>query len=484
MFGASRYLHLTRLPIFCDEAIYLRWAQVANQDASLRFVSLTDGKQPLQTWLTLPLLRLIDDPLRAGRVLSNFTGFGLLLLSFPVAYLFFKDKKPVYFLPLLVVFCPYLLFFDRMALAESLLTLFVFGGFTFSYLLGQYQRLDIALLAGLWLGTGLLVKSQMMIFLLLFPGGVIFSLKDNWSNWWDVIKRYLPLYLVIVILALGMYNIQRLSPWMYRIAQKNTEFVVPLGEAVRDLRRVSYNLRLAGQWFWRYLTPPVFLAAILGLVLLIRKRFWQGMFLLGWILVPAVGAAFIARFFTSRYLAFLAPFFLLAASYFFSVIYRLISRRISPKVFVLFCSLFLALPVYLILQLHYSPEQFPFTSTDRGYIAGWTAGYGVKETAEHLKQVATDQMVVAGTEGTFGLLSQGLEIYVNGQDNITVKGYYPLPELPPEELQEAANEGKKVYFLVNNTAGDFSQENLVLREEFVKQGGEGSLRVYEILRQD
>src|SRR3989339_455654 len=66
--------NLTRLPIFVDEAIYLRWAQIAWHDPSWRFISLTDGKQPFYIWLVIPFMKMIADPLAAGRAASVFSG--------------------------------------------------------------------------------------------------------------------------------------------------------------------------------------------------------------------------------------------------------------------------------------------------------------------------------------------------------------------------------------------------------------------------
>jgi len=43
----TRLFGLTKLPVFADEAIYLRWSQVIRAVESLRFLPLTDGKQPL-----------------------------------------------------------------------------------------------------------------------------------------------------------------------------------------------------------------------------------------------------------------------------------------------------------------------------------------------------------------------------------------------------------------------------------------------------
>ncbi len=48
-------------PIFGDEAIYIRWVQIMRADPTLRFVSLSDGKQPLYMWALMPFLKVYSD---------------------------------------------------------------------------------------------------------------------------------------------------------------------------------------------------------------------------------------------------------------------------------------------------------------------------------------------------------------------------------------------------------------------------------------
>ena len=74
LYFSTRLVNLTIIPIFTDEAIYLRWGQIALADPRWRFISLLDGKQPLLIWLFLPALKLIADPLVAGRMVSIFAG--------------------------------------------------------------------------------------------------------------------------------------------------------------------------------------------------------------------------------------------------------------------------------------------------------------------------------------------------------------------------------------------------------------------------
>ena len=67
---ALRLPNLTLQPIFADEAIYIRWAQVMRAEPTLRFLSLSDGKTPLFMWAMIPFLKVFSDPLFAGRFLS------------------------------------------------------------------------------------------------------------------------------------------------------------------------------------------------------------------------------------------------------------------------------------------------------------------------------------------------------------------------------------------------------------------------------
>ena len=74
-----RTYNIFSIPIFADEAIYIRWAQVMRAVASLRFLPLSDGKQPLFMWMMIPLLKVVTDPLVAGRILSVLSGLGALV---------------------------------------------------------------------------------------------------------------------------------------------------------------------------------------------------------------------------------------------------------------------------------------------------------------------------------------------------------------------------------------------------------------------
>src|SRR3990167_7674400 len=117
-FGLRLY-HLNLLPIFGDEAIYIRWAQIMRADPALRFVPLSDGKQPLQMWSMIPFLKIFTDPLFAGRLLSVLAGIATIVGVFLVTKLLFKSQKIALIASSITAISPFMVFFDRMALVEE-----------------------------------------------------------------------------------------------------------------------------------------------------------------------------------------------------------------------------------------------------------------------------------------------------------------------------------------------------------------------------
>src|SRR3989338_10694050 len=88
-----RLYNLTILPVFADEAIYIRWSQIMSAEPTLRFLPLSDGKQPLFMWILMFVVKRISDPLFAGRILSVLSGLGTMIGLFLLTFYLFKSKK-------------------------------------------------------------------------------------------------------------------------------------------------------------------------------------------------------------------------------------------------------------------------------------------------------------------------------------------------------------------------------------------------------
>ena len=181
-----RCTNLMQMPIFCDEAIYLRWAQMIHQKPLLNaWISLIDPKPPLHYWLMAALWDTTTDPLRMGRAISIVTALlmipALLALARDLELLFHgstlglarRDAATLHWPApsgrlvgliacLLTIVCPYLAFNQRLALAD--------GPFVFESVLAAWAsvRLALAIRNGVGFRRGLLVYS--------LPLGIIMGL--------------------------------------------------------------------------------------------------------------------------------------------------------------------------------------------------------------------------------------------------------------------------------------------------------------------
>ena len=467
--------NLTRLPIFVDEAIYLRWAQIAWHDPSWRFISLTDGKQPFYIWLVIPFMKMIADPLAAGRAASVFSG---LLTVVGMGYLgwLLKDKRLGFYAMLLTALSPYLYFYYRFGIMESTLVASVIWVINFSILLARTSRLDMALLLGMITGLSLLVKSSALFFCLIIPFPFFFTQEKSKLSRRFVLK-YLALVAIAWILAAVIYNIQRLSPWMNVIAEKNAFFTVPYSEIFAEPSRLWGNFLNVWRWQVAYSTIPVLLFSLWGLF-----RFWQQnrrltLLNLAWLFGPVVGTVAIARLFAPRYIIYATPFVLLLAAYGLVAIKNRSQRWFLAAVVSIW-------PLILIGRLILDPIHFPYVSVDEGYVNGWSAGNGTKQIAawavDRLRTHPEISKLTIYTEGTFGILPHGLELYAKDERGLENIGLYPISTLPPPAAVDAARINPETYLILNNTETPFMVEGLELVDSYPKLR-DNPMRLYQII---
>lgn len=432
-----RTFYLDSLPIFADEAIYVRWSQVMRVESGLRFLPLSDGKQPLYMWATIPFLKLIPDPLIAARTFSALAGIATVIVVGCIAYFLFDHT----FLSGLIaagVFSvlPFSVFFSRLAMVDTLLTFFMALTFLFSYLSFRFSRLDMAMLAGFALGGAWLTKSPAIFAILLLPLGIFLipglSLK----------KLLVPctLYIVTFTIAFGMYNILRLGTEFHMIALRNKDYIYPLAEILRHpLDPLIPHLKDSWAFYLYFLTPVGLLFFIITLLSPHHHR--PKLVLLAWILIPVLTQSAIARGFTARYLLFTVPFVVL---FLVAGIQSLGRKLVLPATALLvFSSLFID---YLLIT---RPTEASLPRIEQsGYLEEWTAGFGIKAISDYLVRRPAVPMVV-GAEGYFGTPFDGLKVYLNSRPHIRVIGTgINLSAVPLDLLNATAD--NEVYWVVNS----------------------------------
>ena len=487
----TRLPFLTKIPIFTDEAIYIRWGQVALNDPQHRFISLEDGKQPLFIWLMLPLLKFIGDPLMAGRLISNFAGlatmFGIIILT---SKLF--NQKVGFLAGLIYIVSPFFLLYDRLALYDSLTTAIMVWSMYLSVILAQAIRLDAALLLGMTVGAGLLTKSSAQFSLILLPVSLLlFDFKSPRRQ--NRIISWCGLALIAAVLALTFQTILKLSPLGYMVGLKNLTFVVSLGEFFTDpFSRIIGNLRGLTNWLVQYLTVPMLLPLIIGITAGIRKKTNITIFILSWFMVPILALAAFGRVLYPRFVLFMAIPLVILMALGLSRISDLLkpafhrsrfllvslSRR---SVFFAFCFLLFAFPAYISLQLIVDPVNAAIPGVDRDQLFdNWPSGYGIPEVVSLLKDLSMNEKIFVGTEGTFGLTPYALNIYLRENNNVEIKGYWPISD-GMNELIEIAKTGKPTYVLFKDTQTPNPQWPLTLVSKYQKGKGNVHMNFYRVL---
>ena len=485
-FGLRLY-NLTILPIFGDEAIYLRWAQVMRADSSLRFLPLSDGKQPLFMWFIIPLFKVFSDPLFAGRAMSVISGVLACLGVFVLTYLLFRSKKASLIAAGIYALSPFSVFFDRLALADSMLTLFGVWTLVFSVLTVRTMRLDFAMIAGFALGGALLTKSPGIFFAILLPTAWILSefpktIKSGLSH----LAKLVLLTLVTLLIGYAMYNILRLGTNFHMIDIRNQDYVyglrhlleAPLNPFVSHIKQIFAYFLILGP----YTLVALF---VLGVYSGFKKNLKATLILLLWAFVPILAAAEYSKTMTARYVYFSLPF-LVAIS---SASFVGAKKNLTNIAYVVL--IFFLLHSFVIdFKFLKDPPSAPLPRSERsGYLEEWTSGTGISEVSQLLRQeylANQSQKIVVGTEGYFGTLPDGLQVYLNDLPEIIVIGVGQPIWNPPRSLIESKIAGNKTYLLVNSTRylGDAEKGGLKLLAVYPKavkpDGGRESLLFYEL----
>jgi 4-amino-4-deoxy-L-arabinose transferase-like glycosyltransferase len=319
--------------------------------------------------------------------------------------------------------------YDRIALYDSLVAMFIVWSIYFEILLIKHIRLDLALILGMIVGLGMLTKTNADFALILLPFSfLLFNFRDK--NRKRKILQWIIYAIVVVGIANLMYNILRLSPFFYIIGQKNYLFIYSPSEWLRHPFAYFFNnVSVFLNWLNGYATTP-FLILILT-AFLIPKFMKEKILLLFWFLVPLISTALFGRLLYPRFLLFMAiPLIPLAAYSLHFLIKKVKLLWLKVLIFLCFILIILLKDYYIISDF----KKAPIPQADRGqFITGWPSGVGVAESVRFFEVEAKNQKIFIGTQGTFGLMPYSLEIYLHNNPNIKIVGYWPITDNPPKE---------------------------------------------------
>jgi 4-amino-4-deoxy-L-arabinose transferase-like glycosyltransferase len=436
-----RLPNLNLLPIFTDEAIYMRWAQIANQDPNWRFISLTDGKQPLFIWLTVGVMQFVKDPLTAGRLVSVFAGLGTLVGLYALTIEVFKKRSIAIVAVVLYLFYPIAQVHDRMALYDSLVVTFAVWAAFISILLAKYVRLDLAYTLGFVIGAATLNKTSGFLSAYLLPVSLAFFDFSKQKRIPRLVRWGLYALLAFAISQL-FYSMLRLSPYFHIISQKDATFVYPIREWIQHpFEFFLGNLRGLTTWLIEYMTIPYMVMVVISLIL-IKIKPKEKLFLFLNFFLPFIALALFGKVLFPRYIFFMSVMLLPLAAWSVVWVALYLAKRVKVKelyLLTVITILTVAYAAFVAVSFSSNPVTAPIAKADsRQYINGWGAGWGVAEAADFFANEAKDKKIYIGTEGTFGLMPFSLEMYLVNNKNITLKGMWPIEKFAPEELVQKA----------------------------------------------
>lgn len=487
LYFGLRLPNLTLQPIFADEAIYVRWAQVMRAEPTLRFLPMTDGKTPLYMWILIPMFHFFEDPLYAGRLLSIISGYFTLLGVLFLGWRWFSSRVGLV-AAFLIATTPFMVFFDRMALVDSMLTAFFVWTINLAVLLMKYPRIDLAMCLGYFLGGGVLVKPPGLYSFILLPlSGLLFNFNKN--GFWKRAIKVIGLWLIALAIGFGVFNILRLGPGFSTLNSRNQDYVFSLSELKgRPLDPFIPHIYDLTLFLTKLATIPLIIFGLGGLIYIFAK--WKKVAIIAflWGLLPLLGEMFIFKTFTARYILFFIPSFLFICAV---VIGNLGGERKLKNLglmlgALIFVSVFTLPTNYLIV---FKPFEADLPRVERnGYFENWTAGYGLKEIADYLIKESEKGSLVVGTEGYFGTLPDGLNIYLDKHSHTADKNH-AIAVLGGKgdlilDLKEEAKKGP-TYFITNRGLKDQVpsglEKVLVFEKTLSPEIPQGAITLYRVL---
>ncbi len=464
---ATRLANLTLLPIFADEAIYIRWSQQMSRDGSLAFLPLYDGKTPLFMWL-LVHSGLID-PLWSGRFTSVVVGMLTMWAIKEITKIAGGGKLAQWTSVGLYLIIPATIFHDRMALIDglfvSLIAIFIVSLLTTLKTNSWWWALASGMLWGLVLLTKLPGLFLIPVIVLLpFLWGFISAKKLTLSIWFKLAT--------LLVVGFGLFSITRFSEWFPFLFQRGNDFRYSMSELLGgEFVSILGKLPRYADWLVRYFGLGTLGLPILASYLIKKqdgKNVLRSMIflLLGiLLLLPFVLAG---RIVYSRYflpsLVFIIPAAALAAE-------ELKNNgwgRLLPSVGLLIGVQGLLFMAPALVD----PARIPLAKEDEvQYLTSWSSGHGVKEVVDYLQAISDHEKVVVASEGFFGTLPDGLFVYLDGTDVLKTVEIYgvgqPISGIP-HSLREKTVDGKTGYILANEhrISFDYSGEcQTVLKTE-------------------
>ncbi len=448
----TRLYHLTILPIFFDEAIFIKWAKIIASSNQQWFIPFSGGKNILLPWLAVPFLKIFPpaDFLIAGRIPSVIAGFFSILATYKIGRLLFTSKVAL-LASFFVTIAPFNLLYDRMALYDSLLCAVLAWTAYFTFKTATTLKTADGWKWGLALGIGHLAKATAIFYSLLTPlVFIILSYQKTKKTIFKLIAiSFLTSQLVAnwTIISRGYFEYQQKA-----LAHTPTTQSLLVNPFLVFTRNISWTF----DWLTSYYTLPIFITVLISFGYLLKVQRIKALAFLALTVVPVFIFCFIARDYFPRYLLFTTPIVFLSLSYFICSVTFRFKNKLLLKAFLVLGLLFL--PLKFDYHLLTNPPEAELPQADNWqYITGFPSSYGFAPIYRFLDTKLRNGPVTLVVEGSYSHYPYAFELYYWNNKNITIMEKWPL-EMTPEIRQATRN--SQVYIVIGHTTWPAQRETV------------------------
>lgn len=381
LYFATRLVGLTGLPMFFDESWHISWS-----------MWIAEGKEWDTPWLwgkgvsifvsalLFPWAR--DDYLLAARLVTVLFG-ALGLAGVLAAGRRLYDRESAIVASLLYIFCPHSLFYERLALTDSVQSAFAAMSLLASVRVAESGRIKDGAVLGLLLALSVFTKALGV--LVFFTPALAFALLPRDRS--ACARAFAVAYAVGAgLVAYPLLRFFATTQTVRAAIDKSQEG--PVG-------RIVDNAPLVWEWLSKYWTLPLLALAAAGVLAAILRRSRPGVFLGGVVLLPLLAFLAAASLWFPRYLVFLTPPLAILVGGALTSLVRWLSAFALHALRPPGWAWAMALGLVLLPSLRFDfllwtdPAQAPLPEVERfQFVNGWPSGYGVRDTLAFLREQA------------------------------------------------------------------------------------------------
>ncbi len=399
-FAFTRLYQLMLLPVFIDEGLHIFWP-TRLFEAGRFSRHLADGKS-LQIWILSALQPFSPNPPLSARLCFVAMGGVGLAATYAIGRRLY-GRAVAFTSAGLYIVCPFVLFHERMALADIYVSSFAALTLLASLRLVEQPGARAGLLLGLALSACVLAKmTGLVVAAIPLVAALILTPRRK-----GTLKSLGLAYAITALLCAypTYYFLRHAKPWthlleMLRAPLRNAGVAAPAHTAAQGSGHANVilaNLGTAFEWLSAYWTAPLFVLAVAAIGLAVLRCERPGLLLVICAVLPIASFAPVSRLWHPRYIVFSTiPLALLSARLLVDL-GRLAAtfvpdsgarRALLAPILTAGLAMLLSIPA---LRFDYAlltqPARAPLPAHDRvQYIESWFSGFGTVDVVHHLRE--------------------------------------------------------------------------------------------------